>query len=61
MIALLVYIPFAKSLNRLENVWLIFDTLGLALFTIAGIQKTLEFDYPFWVAIIMGGITGSAG
>lgn len=61
VIALLVYIPFAKSLNRLENVWLIFDTLGLALFTIAGIQKTLEFDYPFWVAIIMGGITGSAG
>ena len=61
VIALLVYILFAKSLNRLENAWLIFDTLGLALFTIAGIQKTLEFDYPFWVAIIMGGITGSAG
>jgi uncharacterized membrane protein YeiH len=35
--------------------------LGLALFTIAGIQKSLAFDQPFWVAIIMGCITGSAG
>lgn len=61
VIALLVVILFAKSLNRLENAWLTFDTLGLALFTIAGIQKTLQFDYPFWVAIIMGCITGAAG
>ncbi len=61
VIALLVFILFAKSLNRLENAWLTFDTLGLALFTIAGIQKTLQFDYPFWVAIIMGCITGAAG
>jgi uncharacterized membrane protein YeiH len=35
--------------------------LGLALFTIAGIQKSLAFGQPFWVAIIMGCITGSAG
>jgi uncharacterized membrane protein YeiH len=61
VIALLVVIVFAKSLTRLENAWLTFDTLGLALFTIAGIQKTLQFDYPFWVAIIMGCITGAAG
>jgi len=39
----------------------LFDTLGLALFTIAGIQKSLAFGQPFWVAIIMGCITGSAG
>ena len=38
-----------------------FDTLGLALFTIAGIQKSLVFGQPYWVAIIMGCITGSAG
>jgi uncharacterized membrane protein YeiH len=35
--------------------------LGLALFTIAGIQKSLAFGQPYWVAIIMGCITGSAG
>lgn len=52
---------FAKSLKRLDNAWFVFDTLGLALFTIAGIQKTLACGHPFWVAIIMGCITGAAG
>lgn len=37
------------------------DTLGLALFTVAGLQKTLDCGHAFWVAIIMGTITGSAG
>ena len=54
-------IVFAKYLKRLDNAWLAFDTLGLALFTITGIQKTLFFGYPYWVAIAMGCITGSAG
>ena len=54
-------IMFAKSLRRLDNAWFVFDTLGLALFTIAGIQKTLQCDHPMWVAIIMGCLTGAAG
>ena len=33
----------------------------LALFNIAGIQKSLECGFSFWVAIIMGCITGAAG
>ena len=52
---------FAHYLKRLDNAWFAFDTLGLALFTIAGIQKTLSCGPPFWVAIIMGCITGAAG
>ena len=48
-------------LRRLDTTWFLFDTLGLALFNIAGIQKTLECGFPFWVAIIMGCITGAAG
>lgn len=31
------------------------------MFTIAGIQKTIALGHPFWVAIIMGCITGAAG
>ena len=54
-------IIFQRYLKRLDNAWFIFDTLGLASFTITGIQKTLECGYPFWVAIAMGCITGSAG
>jgi uncharacterized membrane protein YeiH len=48
-------------MEGLRNTWFVFDTLGLALFTIAGIQKSLVFGQPYWVAIIMGCITGSAG
>ncbi|MGN1258027.1 MAG: trimeric intracellular cation channel family protein, partial [Candidatus Limisoma sp.] len=36
-------------------------TIGLALFVVIGIQKTLTFDYPMWVAIIMGTLTGAFG
>lgn len=61
IIALLVGILFSKKLSRMENAWLITDTLGLAMFTIAGLQKTLQYDHPFWVAIVMGCVTGVAG
>ena len=59
--ALLFVVVFAKHMEGLRNTWFVFDTLGLALFTIAGIQKSLLFGQPYWVAIIMGCITGSAG
>ncbi len=60
-VALLTVVLFGKWMEPLKNAWFVFDTLGLALFTIAGIQKSLIFGQPFWVAIIMGCITGSAG
>ena len=60
-LALLFIIIFGRMLRWLDNAWFAFDTLGLALFTIAGIQKTLAMGFPFWVAIVMGCITGSAG
>lgn len=60
-VALLVVIAFSKYLVRMNNTWFLFDTLGLALFTIAGMQKTLHAGFPIWVAIIMGCITGAAG
>ena len=61
LIAQMFVIIFAHSLKRLDHTWFFFDTLGLALFTVAGLQKTLDCGHPFWVAIIMGTITGSAG
>ena len=60
-VALLTVVCFGKWMEPLKNAWFVFDTLGLALFTIAGIQKSLTMGQPFWVAIIMGCITGSAG
>jgi uncharacterized membrane protein YeiH len=61
LLAQVFVIVFSKYLKHLDNTWFVFDTIGLALFTIVGIQKTLLCGYPFWVAIVMGCITGSAG
>lgn len=61
IVAQIFVISFSRMLKRLDNAWFFFDTLGLASFTITGIQKTIECGYPFWVAIIMGCITGVAG
>ena len=60
-LAQMFIIVFARWLKRLDNAWFVFDTLGLALFTISGLQKTLDCGHPMWVAIVMGCITGSAG
>ena len=60
-LALVVVVVFSRWIEMLKNAWFVFDTLGLALFTIAGIQKSVAFGQPYWVAIIMGCITGAAG
>ncbi len=59
--SLAVVILFRKLLVSSNRMLFIFDTLGLALFVVIGIQKSLAEDYPMWVAIVMGGITGSFG
>ena len=61
VLAQVFVIVFARSLRKLDNTWFLFDTFGLALFTIVGLQKTLDCGYAYWVAIIMGCITGAAG
>ena len=60
-LAVVVVVVFSRWIEILQNAWFVFDTLGLALFTIAGIQKSIAFGQPYWVAIIMGCITGAAG
>ena len=59
--ALASVIAFKKVVVRFANTWFLFDTLGLALFTVVGATKSLDLGYSFWVAIIMGSITGAAG
>lgn len=60
-ISLTVVILFRKMLVSNNRMLFIFDTLGLALFVVIGIQKTLATGYPMWVGIVMGVITGSFG
>lgn len=59
--ALLWVIIFRRFLVRQNNTWFLFDTIGLALFTVTGIEKTLHAGFPFWAAIIMGTMTGAGG
>ena len=60
-LSLIIVIMLKKYMVRLNRTFFIFDTIGLALFVIIGIQKTLEFGYPMWTAIVMGTITGAIG
>ena len=45
-----------------ENItWFVFDTIGLALFTVLGVQKSFANGHAWWIAVVMGMITGAAG
>ena len=59
--ALLSVILFGKFLIKLNNTFFIFDAIGLGLFVVVGIERSLAAEFPFWVAIVMGMITGSVG
>ncbi len=60
-VSLAIVIVFRRLLVSNDRMLFLFDTLGLALFVVIGIQKTLAVGYPMWVAIVMGMITGSFG
>ena len=60
-LSLVTVLLLKKYLVKLDQTFCIFDTVGLALFVVIGIQKTLFFGYPMWVAIFMGTTTGALG
>lgn len=60
-IAMLTVILFGRYLIHLHNTLFFFDTIGLGLFVVVGVQKSLMAGFPYWVAIIMGTMTGAAG
>lgn len=60
-LSLLAVIIFKDHLVSRDKMLFIFDSIGLAMFVVIGIDKTLAIDYPMWVALIMGLITGAFG
>jgi len=60
-VALALILIFKGRLFRWGNTLFLFDAIGLGLFTVTGISKTMEAGLPIWVCIIMGMITGSIG
>ena len=60
-LSLLTVIVFRRVLVKGFRTLFIFDAIGLALFVVVGIEKSLSNGFPMWVAIVMGIITGSFG
>ncbi len=60
-LAFVIVVAFKRVLTSGSRSLFIFDTIGLALFVMIGIQKTLAADFAMWGAIVMGIITGSFG
>lgn len=60
-LSLATVIVFRNMLVSRERILFIFDSVGLAMFCVIGIQKTLAVGYPMWVATVMGVITGAFG
>lgn len=60
-IALALTIVFKNKLLGLGKTLFLFDTIGLGLFTVVGINTSIAFGLDPWVCIAMGAITGSFG
>lgn len=60
-IALILVWLFQAQVVRRRNTWFLFDTFGLGMFAVIGIEKALAAGQPMWVAIIMGSLTGAGG
>lgn len=60
-VSLFVVIIFKRALVGGMRTLFLFDAIGLALFVVIGIEKSLACSYPMWVATVMGVITGSFG
>ena len=60
-VALVFVIVFRKQVVKLNNTFFNFNAIGIGLFTVVGVERSLEAGFPMWVNIIMGSITGAAG
>jgi uncharacterized membrane protein YeiH len=54
LVGILVASLFNKVLQNLRKTLSLFDTLGIALFTVAGVEKALSLDVRWEIAALMG-------
>ncbi|GAB5466532.1 MAG: trimeric intracellular cation channel family protein [Candidatus Kapaibacteriales bacterium] len=60
-IALLTVILFKDKILSFGKAIFLFDAIGLGLFTVTGISKSLTLDMPIYTCILMGTMTGAVG
>ena len=56
-----VAVLFRKRLNHFRLTLSLFDTIGLGLYTVVGVQIAMQFNLPGISSIALGVITGSFG
>jgi len=59
--AVILGLFFNRYIFELKNTLLVFDSIGLGIFTISGMQKALDFGLSTEYAIILGIITATGG
>lgn len=59
--AIVVTIFFRKGLNKLRTSLLLFDTMGIGIFTLIGIQKGLSIGLHPVVCVLLGTVTACFG
>ncbi|HLV93309.1 MAG TPA: trimeric intracellular cation channel family protein [Aequorivita sp.] len=52
---------FRKRINYIKRSLLLFDTIGIALYTIVGVQKGIEAGFPPIICIALGTMTACFG
>lgn len=60
-LGLMIVVVFSRHLVRRERMLLVFDAIGLAMFTVIGIEKALARECAMAVALTMGMLTGAFG
>lgn len=60
-VALMAALILRDKLFKWGSTLFLFDTIGLGLFTVVGITKSLSAGLPVWVCVVMGTITGCVG
>ena len=61
LISIAVGLLALKRFHRHEQTLLIMDAVGLATFTIIGVEKTLNLGFSPMIAVCMGILTGAGG
>src|SRR5690606_6195378 len=61
VLAALAVFFFHPALSRLRTAMLVLDAAGLALFTVVGTMKGLDYDLAVYAACIVGVLSGVGG
>ena len=61
IIAIVISLLFKKRVIQLRNTLFLFDTVGIGVFTIIGVQKSLNFNISPVIAVMMGTISAVFG